>query len=256
MFKKLLITSAFIFFLSSNLLLAVPTRFDISAYVSLGGFKGFQNTAALPPGTLLTDTSDIERDMGLNIYQIGGGVSWDLIFINNNNTRHYGMGISLYVNISAYNQGFNSDLLMDVNQVSFDPNDTVNNTNRPQIQMLNSINIQIAPLYRFYPTRDISIGVGPAINIMALSGGYIDDPYYTGIPLTSTDTNPTVAGTSNYYIQPMFGGTFYISAIVDVQITKFFGNVGITGGLALQAIFVPVAIGLETSFGVRYRFNP
>lgn len=249
--KNILITSIFMLMLSSSVVFGLSTKFDIAAHFSLGGFKGFQNNPAIGPGEF-GSTGAVSRDMSLNIFSIGGGVSWDWIFIENDNSKYYGMGPSLYVNISVYNQGFSSDILMgDPDQTIFEPGG--GQTNGPFVAMLSSTVIQIAPLYRFYPTRDISIGVGPVINIISHNGNYVDSDYYNG---TDISGNPTGVAASNYYIQPMLGENIYLSAMIDVQVTKFFGDFGITGGLALHSIFLPFSVGIEGNFGVRYRFTP
>ena len=241
----------FILVLSSNIALGISAKFDVSGHFSFGGFKGLQNNPAGGPGT---GDSALSRDMSLNIFSFGGGLSLDLILIKEDNPKYYGMGPSLYINISSYNQGFSSDILMvNKEQTNFDPI-SLDNTNKPFQQMVPAVVVQIAPLYRFYPIRDISIGIGPVINIITYNTDYIKSEYYTGVNAEGVANGNIPA--SNYYIAPMFGKNIYISAMVDVQVTKFFGNVGITGGVALHSIFLPFAVGLEGNFSVRYRFNP
>jgi len=250
--KNMLIISILMLVLSSNVIFGFSTKFDVAAHFSLGGFKGFQNNPAIGPGLVDSDGA-IPRDMSLNIFSIGGGASWDLIFIKDNNSKYYGMGPSIYVNVSSYNQGFSSDIFMlNKDQTDFDP-DSFENTNQTYQQMIPAIVVQIAPLYRFYPIREISIGIGPVINIISYNTDYVGSEYYTGF---DGDGELTGIPASNYYIKPMLGENIYISAMVDVQVTKFFGNFGITGGLALHSIFLPFTIGVEGNFGVRYRFNP
>ena len=241
----------FILVLSSNIAFGISAKFDVSGHFSLGGFKGLQNNPAIGPGA--ADSGGISRDMSLNIFSVGGGLSLDLILIKEDNPKYYGMGPSLYINVSSYNQGFSSDILMvNEEQSDFNPGSELN-TNKAYQQMVPSIVVQIAPLYRFYPIRDISIGVGPVINIITYDTAYSSSEYFTGIDKDGVANGNIPA--SNYYINPMFGN-IYISAMVDVQVTKFFGNVGITGGIALHSIFLPFSVGVEGNFSVRYRFNP
>ncbi len=241
----------FILVLSSNIAFGISAKFDVAGHFSLGGFKGLQNNPAIGPGR----TGAESRDMSLNIFSIGGGLSLDLILIKEDNAKYYGMGPSLYINVSSYNQGFSSDIFMvNTNQIDFGPDEN-GNTNKPYQQMVPAVVVQIAPLYRFYPIRDISIGIGPVINIITYSTDYTKSEYYTGANEDTGLPNGNVPA-SNYYIKPMLGENIYISAMVDVQVTKFFGNIGITGGLALHSIFLPFAVGLEGNFSVRYRFNP
>lgn len=237
--KKYVASILFLFFLTTSGLLAIPMKFDVSLSGNIGKYFGIQNKNVSPPAIL--NTAPTPLDMRLQAFHFGGGFTFDFIFITENRS-YYGVALSVYTGIESVQQNFATDFITkkDDNIGSF-------TTNSGMIKTLSILQLELAPIFRFYPTRDVSIGIGPSINFIINKGDskFINDVLENG----------KYSDIKKYYINPMFGSV-YISAILDVQITKFFGNFGIFAGGQMKFIFIPFSIGVGGQIGIKYRFEP
>lgn len=235
--KKIMLAAILVLTISASNIFAIPMKFDLSLSGNVSKIFGLQNSKITEGAPGASETNPI--NMSLQSFDFGGGVTFDFIFLTENKP-YYGMALSVYAGFSASQQNFGSQFMTNGQSTGF--------TNSPSVyQTLSTMQFEIAPMFRFYPTRDFSIGVGPVINVLINRGNYsyLNSAIYTN----QTD------GVGKYYVQPMFGSV-YISAMVDAQVTKFFGNFGIFGGLNIKLLFVPFSVGIGAQVGIKYRFEP
>lgn len=237
--KRAVLIAILLASLFSSGLFAIPMKFDLSLSGNIGKYFGLAN-AKVNDLNLGTGSISGPINMSLQGFPFGGGVTFDFIFLTENKP-YYGMALSVYAGFEVVQQSLGSSIMTNGQTDGF-----IGASNSTLIQTLSTMQFEIAPMFRFYPTRDFSIGIGPVINFMINKGNnsFLQSEAYTN-----------ANGLNKYYIKPMFGSV-YISAMIDAQVTKFFGNFGIFGGVNIKLLFIPFSVGLGGQIGIRYRFEP
>ncbi len=226
--KKCLILLACLFSLFSVNLFGFTVKFDVAA-------RG--NIAMM---TSLDSTTD-------DLFALGGGgrLYLDNIFVLDDGAV-YGHAVGAIFGYGILHQQLKTGLYIpnmteeEMSSSGFEAQDS-----SPSVPMT-ALNLGL--MYRLLPVYNVSIGVGMVMNFVMNNGDYM-----------YTDTNEL----EGKFIEPTFGSVVP-EAIVEVAITRFFGNFGLDFGIHGSMLLnmgdkttAPAfLLGGGASFGVRYRFSP
>lgn len=231
--KIYLFISVFFILLYSNSYAVM--KFDLGLAASWGILNGFTDPSPNPE----------VNSWKLHATEFSAGLSLDVINVMSWSKPYYGMGFGFFVGVTIYDQWLGHLKMSNSQTDHFHSGDPAGGTNKNLVQMINTMALDIIPMYRFYPTRELSIGVGPAISMMLNKGPAEFQKNTVGSNLIFVDS---------VYLSPMFAD-FALSLIIDTTITKFWGNFGLYFGINLRVPFAPLSIGVEGKGGIKYRFN-